>query len=1084
MNRSSFIVFKPATKSRLSYDFSELFSLLSDFSPRKKGKELKLKVDGDVYVLNPAKGVYTGSAGAGTIASLLHSLKINTSSLPLAPRDKNADEEARKFAEMQRRILEKINDSRPLQNTERDSTGTARLSLRKIVSDYFVSRGLSLDLLPDDARVREDEKGFCELILPLSCDENARSIHVTTIDTNGKHGLDWTGGDCRYTLGPISGQFSVLDGANERLEIKGKEGVDWIAIAEGLETSMSIRLLTRWTTVFAINAGNFEKILTPEMAENMVREGKGIAIAVDRDQSGAGQKAAGKLAALAKEQGIPVLFLVPPAVVKGSEKGADWNDAVRELGRDGAFGALTLAISKSDEELSAVAPVVSPVIPMDFARDSALSPAPVPRNNMEDVHSRMWSRIKRHLDSRDMTPKILAVDAGSGKSQTLADNARDHSFVGSPVVTITPTKELAAEAALKSLGFFREGRSKRPENVGFCPIYPDVEPYSERWRSVVAHKCSDCRFGKAAMATIRGEATGDDPCQYILHVNEARQAPVVATTGAMLEGDPFVGKVKDGEKIISAKIILDDTCEIADHRAVHGGHVAEWIRASHRIIENSGENKERAEATKALLPWLSSLSHLLAENPGEEQMRLSPSEWTDFSTLVKSSALKWMDGITAEAIFRDAEGNLEIPLRTLKALGEAIERGTAWLRKGVLHFAVSTRAVLAIEDGALVLDATPSLAVRAIVEAQGGDVTEIRARQDSLSVTQVLGAGHGKTSCSPDSPSFQREKMHFLNIVRAAAERVGAGNVAVLTHKALSDALSPGDLPEGVEVGHWGLDDRGHNRWERKTTLLIFGVQRLSPSTAERIYMAERQAVIEAGGTSWPAWDGTQADKWYQVPGQAKEIFARGYRDEFIDQWAREWTTSKVVQAVGRLRATRRTEPLVVVIHSNFPLSGSFGMEIHAIARPDWRTMNDYQRSRKDGQTERAVVAIAALGEDAGRRKINDWLHKKGLAGIKPENWAEIKKIATGSRHEYTLFASGTTPDFFGKDLDQLISKLEEWARMGDPRELVFLTDPRDDGWTPVERAGFWVLHSVFSSPSSLSHKPRYFAGRSPALAG
>ncbi len=1046
---------------------------------RKVGRELKFKVDGDSYVLNPGKGVWIGSTGAGTIAGLLHSLKISTSDLPLAPCSDD-NEEARKFADMQRRIMEKINDSRPLLKTERDSTVIARPFLQKIVSDYLASRGLTLELLPEDARVRGDEKGFVELILPLSDNENARSIHVTAIDDNGKHGLDWIEGDSKYTFGPISGYFSVVDGATEQLKIKGKESTDWIAIAEGLETSMSIRLLTGWTTIFAISAGNLTKILTQEMAKNMVREKKGLAISVDRDESGAGQRASGKLAALAREAGIPVLFLVPPAVVRGSEKGADWNDAVKELGRDGAFGALTLAIARSDEELSALAPAVAPVLPMDLARDSSLAPAPVERKDMEEVHSKMWSRLKRYLDSREKTPGgILAVDAGSGKSQTLADLAKDHAFIGSPVVTIAPTKELAAEAASKSQGFFREGRSERPENAGFCPIYPDIEPFSERWRSVVAHKCVDCKFGKAAMAVIRGEeATGDDPCQYILHVNEARQAPVLSTTGAMLEGDPFVGKVKDGEKIIQAKVVLDDTCEIADHRVVHGGHVAEWTRAASRIIETSGENKERAEATKALLPWLSSLSRLLADNPGEEQIRLSPAEWTEFSTLVGSSALKWVDGITAEAIFKDSEGSLEIPLRTLKALGEAIERGTAWVRKGVLHFAVSTRAVKAIEDGALILDATPSLAVRSIVKAQGGEVTEIRARQDSLRVTQVLGAGHGKTSCSPDSPSFQREKMHFLNTVRATAEKVGSGNLAVLTHKALSDSLSPGDLSENVEIGHWGLDDRGHNRWERKTTLMIWGVQRLAPSTAERIYMAERQAVIEAGGEAWPEWDGEQTEKWYQVPGQAKEIFSRGYKDEFIDQWAREWTTSKVVQAVGRLRATRRTDPLEVIIHSNFPLSEAFGMEIHALARPDWRTMNDYQKSRKDGQVDRAVVAIAALGEDAGRRKINDWLKSKGMAGIKPENWAEIKKMAGGSQREYISFVSGTTPsttpDFFGRDAALLVEKLDEWANLVDLREIVEITYPFDgtEGWTPVEAAGLFVLHAVLGSDEATGGLP------------
>ena len=180
MNRSSYTIYNSAAKSTPAYDFLELFRLLSDFSPRKKGKELKLKVDGDSYVLNPAKGVYTGSAGSGTISGLLRSLKINTSTLPLAPRKDNNDE-ARRFAEMQRRIREKINDSRPLLKIKGDSTAIARPFLQKIVSDYLAGRGLSLDLLPGDARVR-DEKGFVELILPLSDNENGLSIHVTSLD--------------------------------------------------------------------------------------------------------------------------------------------------------------------------------------------------------------------------------------------------------------------------------------------------------------------------------------------------------------------------------------------------------------------------------------------------------------------------------------------------------------------------------------------------------------------------------------------------------------------------------------------------------------------------------------------------------------------------------------------------------------------------------------------------------------------------------------------------------------------------------------------------------------------------------------
>lgn len=86
----------------------------------------------------------------------------------------------------------------------------------------------------------------------------------------------------------------------------------------------------------------------------------------------------------------------------------------------------------------------------------------------------------------------------------------------------------------------------------------------------------------------------------------------------------------------------------------------------------------------------------------------------------------------------------------------------------------------------------------------------------------------------------------------------------------------------------------------------------------------------------------------------------------------------------------------------------------------------------------------------------------KGLPRIKPENWAEIKKLAGGSRHEYTIFPSGTTPDFFEKNTDLLIEKLEEWTNFADPLEIVATTNPAADGLTSIERVALLVLHAVF----------------------
>nr|EDZ37934.1 MAG: DNA primase [Leptospirillum sp. Group II '5-way CG'] len=940
------------------------------------------------------------------------------------------------------------------------------------VEKYLVSRGLPL-LFPAESRILVQPDGY-DLIIPLTCDRNdILSLHVTALTRDGrKRPLPWTGGSCRYTLGALTRSYSSISGAEEQISVSSFPGVRFYAIGEGLETVLSGRSLSGWSSIFAVNANGIRTFLDdPETVKTFRSSGAGLAILVDMDKSETGQKASVVLARKAKEARIPVLFLLPPHLIKGGEKGTDWNDAVVELGKEGARAALMIAISRSEETFSKIE--IGKALPIDRIRDSdGPIPSPVERVSLEEATGEVRKLILDHW--KIAKPSLGAIDAGVGKSRVLADLSWDHQIEGAPLLTISPTRALAEEASVKGGGLFREGRTDDPERAGFCPVFPEVVPFSEKWRSVVAHKCHDCPNGKAAMDILKGSAETPNPdvqsCAHILHIQNAKISSVVTSTAAMLEGDPGLPFWKSGDVTFSRRITLDDTAELNDHRRIHGGHVSEWIRAANHAIRHDqakiafGETddgtesrKERIEATEALIPHLEVLAHLLSENPGEEQIRLAPEDWKDFSRLAQSSKIRWMDGISAEAIYRDREGTLEIPLRTLKSLGEALDRGTAWVRKSVLHFASPTKAFKAIQNRALVLDATPSLAVRQIVEALGGNVTEIRVQQPSLVVRQVASGSHGKTACLPDSPSFEREKSRFLSVVNNAVEKYGAENIAVLSHKSFVGAVSE-EIPGGVEVGWWGCHNRGLNDWETKTHIVVWGIQQLSPSVAEREYMADRQAVIEAGGTAWPEWNGARGEKWYGIPGQAKEIHATGYQDEFIDIWGRERTTAEVVQAVGRLRAVRRPgEALTVEIHSTFPFAEVFGLEIHELIRPNWRTMSDYQAERKTGQIEKGIIAFHATG-GGGRRLANEWLKEHGLEGIKPASWPELKEIASGSRHEYSLFASGTTPDLFGKDVRLLIEALDRLAVYAAEEGMMLtelakvgLVDPDPLEWVALE---------------------------------
>lgn len=1036
MNRNSNIPDLPK-KSIKTYTIEDLSSLFDSLgiSYKKVWREIHADIDHSghlSYKINPSKGIYIYTEGEnGTVSSLLKRLNADSSSIPSTPsRPTDTTEKNRKIAQI-------IRGSEPFD--ELNYAGKAA------IEKYFAGRKLPV-LLPETARVSIVPQGY-DLIIPLhrrsswkvSCEISA--VHITMLTKDGqKRPQEWLDGNNKYTKGTLKNDLghyvlTTIDGAESQLSPDNRR---WIGIGEGLETVISARVLSGWTTVFGISSSGVSSFLdTPSNVDLFKKNQAGLAIFVDRDISGAGQKASATLARKAKESGIPVLFLVPPSIVRGGKKGADWNDSLVELGEDGAKAALMLAISRSEEELSKIE--IGTIVPIQNVMDSETASVEIARVPVDQAFYETRKGIKEYLDNKQTVPTLLQIDMGVGKSHIIAELSKDHHYIGDALVTITPTKALAEEASIKSGGLFREGRSDSAGRAGFCFIYPEIEPFSDKMRSIVAHKCATCEHGLAAMAMSRNEIPETDPCSYILHTIESRQSQVLSTTSSMLEGDPHLSTVKIGDSVIKRKVILDDTAELSDQRYIHGGHVGEWIRAADHAMrldqakidsgdstDQDGDRQERIEETRKLVPFIKALSHLIASHPGEEQLRINPSDWTEFSELVKSSKLKWLDGLSAEAIYRDREGSIEIPLRTLKTLGEAFARGTVWVRKGMIHFSCATKAFAAIKSGALVMDATPGIAVRSVVEALGGNSTEIRAKQDSLKVRLIVSGNHGKTACSQDSPSFGREKTHFLNTVKSLEAEVGTENLAVLSHLSFVDALK--DDLAGIDYGHWGMHERGHNTWEKKKALLIWGVQQLSPSTAERLYMSDRQIMLEAGGEAWPAWDGTRAERWYQIPGQKKKIFAQGYRNDFIDFWAREWVTKKVVQAIGRLRAVRRSgEDLQVIIHASFPFTESFGLEFSSVEKPEWRTMSEYQTGRKEDQIEKGIIAFHAVREK-GRRTANEFLKSLGITGISNNDWAEIKEVASGLQHEYSLFPSKTTLDLFGKDVQILLETLESLA--------------------------------------------------------
>jgi hypothetical protein len=221
-----------------------------------------------------------------------------------------------------------------------------------VVARYLECRGLPFSLLPRTAKARCVRDGV-DLLVPLANGRlNAPAMHVTMLTADGgKRGEAWLDGDCRYTKGPMRSpkggaahalvrppRPAPLQGANEGAPRR-------YCVGEGLESTASGVLLSGHTGIFAVTRGGMAAFLNdPVIVDRLRAESAGLLILVDLDRSGDGQRSALELFDAARRHDIQASYCAPPDAVRGGAKGADWNDALMELGEDAARTALSACI--------------------------------------------------------------------------------------------------------------------------------------------------------------------------------------------------------------------------------------------------------------------------------------------------------------------------------------------------------------------------------------------------------------------------------------------------------------------------------------------------------------------------------------------------------------------------------------------------------------------------------------------------------------------------------------------------------------------------------------------------------------------
>ncbi|MDA8181041.1 MAG: hypothetical protein M0Z26_01660 [Acidithiobacillus sp.] len=141
-------------------------------------------------------------------------------------------------------------------------------------------------------------------------------------------------------------------------------------------------------------------------------------------------------------------------------------------------------------------------------------------------------------------------------------------------------------------------------------------------------------------------------------------------------------------------------------------------------------------------------------------------------------------------------------------------------------------------------------------------------------------------------------------------------------------------LEDVAMLGHWGNDDRGHNRWEQASAMLIWGAPLKTPQEYQIEYHIHR-AIMKKHGIELEYWDGSVE--------KGLTIATNGGEDELDCSFplptvadARKYVLSslnaQIAQGVGRLRGVRRTEanPAAVIMYlGDFPVAAVEGGDYH-----------------------------------------------------------------------------------------------------------------------------------------------------------
>jgi len=171
----------------------------------------------------------------------------------------------------------------------------------------------SLRFHPRCPRPRDDAGNFVSLLpamvgLVEHVERGPIGVHITFLlpDGRGKAAVEKE----KVTFGPVGGGATRFD---------TPRAGEWLALAEGIETALSVAIACPMPAWAALSAGGIKSLVLPPEATHVI-------ICADNDANATGERAARDAAARWLAEGRRVRIAMPP------ERGTDFNDVLTGRG--------------------------------------------------------------------------------------------------------------------------------------------------------------------------------------------------------------------------------------------------------------------------------------------------------------------------------------------------------------------------------------------------------------------------------------------------------------------------------------------------------------------------------------------------------------------------------------------------------------------------------------------------------------------------------------------------------------------------------------------------------------------------------